>query len=243
MIWLKLLAFNIVLSFLINAIFCFNRTVYVLLVSILSALSTSIVYIVLEFEFLGLVFATVYVGGIAVMFLFLILTVDVRVENNEKVFVWAQMKLWKIISSVVFSTIFSFIFLWFCDPMLFASVDFYLFCNKKILLSWSYVDEPVYLVHQKEALFSHILTNYLDPSSVVYSNHDIEYKMWKDVSNYTPFTVEFFFDYFVYNDYIDDVYTLGVLFFFYHSPLLVLIGLFLLVTTIVAVIICLNIFG
>jgi NADH:ubiquinone oxidoreductase subunit 6 (subunit J) len=35
-------------------------------------------------------FATVYVGGIAVMFLFLILTVDVRVENNEKIFLRNQ---------------------------------------------------------------------------------------------------------------------------------------------------------
>jgi hypothetical protein len=69
----------------------------------------------------------------------------------------------------------------------------------------------------------------MDFSSLVYSGRDVDF--------------EFFMDHFFYNEYIDDVYTLGVLFFFYHYPLLILVGLFLLVTTIVAVIVCLNIFG
>ena len=177
------------------------------------------------------------------MFLFLILTVDVRVENNEKVFLRSQISFWKIIFPVIFSVFFSFVFLWFCDPMMFASMDFYLFCNKKILFSWNYSNEPIYLVHQGENLFSHRLFGFTDFSSLVYSEQDVEYLSVKVDCDYTPFSVEFFLDHFVYNDYIDDVYTLGVLFFFYHSPLLVLIGLFLLVTTIVAVIVCLNIFG
>jgi NADH:ubiquinone oxidoreductase subunit 6 (subunit J) len=98
-------------------------------------LFTSFIFIFFEFEFLGLIFATVYVGGIAVMFLFLILTVDVRVENNEKVFIWKQMVLSKLIFSIVLSIIFSFAFLYFCDPLMFASVDFYLYCNKKIIFA------------------------------------------------------------------------------------------------------------
>jgi hypothetical protein len=126
---------------------------------------------------------------------------------------------------------------------MFASMDFFLFCNKKILFSWSSSSEPIYLVHQGENLFSPRVYAFTDFSSLAYSEQDIEYLLMKRDCEYIPFSVEFFLDYFVYNDYIDDVYTLGVLLFFYHSPLLVLIGLFLLVTTIVAVIICLNIFG
>jgi hypothetical protein len=84
---------------------------------------------------------------------------------------------------------------------------------------------------------------YTDLSSLVYSRGDAEFKSLERGLQYTPFTFEFFMDYFFYNEYIDDVYTLGVLFFFYHYPLLVLVGLFLLVTTVVAVIVCLNIFG
>lgn len=243
MFLLKLIILNIVLVFFINIIFCFNRTVYVLLTSLLLFLLTSFIFIFFEFEFLGLIFGTVYVGGIAVMFLFLILTVDVRVENNEKIFIWKQMILSKVIFSVVFSVIFSFAFLYFCDPMLFASVDFYLYCNKKILFAWSLKNEPVYLLQQSENLFSPQVYAYTDLSSLVYSNRDIEFKWLENNGYQTPFTFEFFMDYFFYNECIDDVYTLGVLFFFYYYPLLILVGLFLLVTTIVAVIICLNIFG
>ena len=83
----KLIILNVILIFFINIIFCFNRTVYVLLTSLLLFLLTSFIFIFFEFEFLGLIFGTVYVGGIAVMFLFLILTVDVRVENTEKIFI------------------------------------------------------------------------------------------------------------------------------------------------------------
>jgi hypothetical protein len=188
-------------------------------------------------------FGTVYVGGIAVMFLFLILTVDVRVENNEKIFVWKQMALSKIIFSAFFSVLFSFAFLYFCDPMMFASIDFYLYCNKKILFAWSLKNEPIYLLHQGNTLFMPHLNAYTDLSSLVYSRGDIEFRALERGLQHTPFTFEFFMDYFFYNEYIDDVYTLGVLFFFYHYPLLVLVGLFLLVTTVVAVIVCLNIFG
>jgi hypothetical protein len=98
-------------------------------------------------------------------------------------------------------------------------------------------------LHQNKSLFVPNANIYTDLSSLVYSNNDLEVKALERSAHYIPFSFEFFMDYFFYNEYIDDVYTLGVLFFFYHYPLLVLIGLFLLVTTIVAVIICLNIFG
>jgi NADH:ubiquinone oxidoreductase subunit 6 (subunit J) len=135
MLLLKLTILSSVLVFFINIIFCFNRTVYILLTSLLLFLLTSFIFIFFEFEFLGLMFATIYVGGIAVMFLFLILTVDVRVENTERVFIWRQMVLSKLVFSIIFSMLFSFIFLYFCDPMMFASVDFYLYCNHKILFT------------------------------------------------------------------------------------------------------------
>lgn len=243
MLLLKLIILSSVLVFFINTIFCFNRTVYILLSSLLLFLMTSFIFIFFEFEFLGLMFGTIYVGGIAVMFLFLILTVDVRVENTERVFIWKQMALGKIVFAVIFSVLFSFVFLYFCDPMMFASVDFYLYCNRKILFVWSLQNEPIYLLQQSEVLFSPDCNNYLDFSSLVYSKSDFELKSLEKVGHYMPFNFEFFMDYFFYNEYIDDVYTLGVLFFFYHYPLLVLVGLFLLVTTVVAVIICLNIFG
>ena len=153
------------------------------------------------------------------------------------------MALSKLIFSVVFSVLFSFAFLYFCDPMLFSSIDFYLYCNKKILFAWSLKDEPVYLLHQSADLFSPRWDTYTDLSSLIYSNADVELKSLERNGGHLPFTFEFFMDYFFYNECIDDVYTIGVLFFFYHYPLFILVGLFLLVTTVVAVIVCLNIFG
>jgi hypothetical protein len=198
-----------------------------------------VLLIVLEFEFLGLIFGIIYVGGIAVMFLFLILTVDVRVENNTKVFVINVYSLCQKISlSVVFSTFFSFLFLKFCNPSLFYNIDFFLHCNRKILGGIEFPD-LIYMVDSLPSFYENI--HYTD--KLIYSASDPESSMHFAWSLYKIFDAEFFLDFFLYFEGVDDVNALGIFFLSYHYPLLVLIGLFLLVVTIVAVILCLNIFG
>ena len=74
---------SLVISLLINNFFIYNKTSYLLIFSIFIFNSISILFFVLELEFIAITFSMIYVGGIAVMFLFLILVVDVNIENVE----------------------------------------------------------------------------------------------------------------------------------------------------------------
>ena len=74
---------NILVAFFMNKIFLYNKTSYLLIGSIFLFMFASIIFFTLELEFLAITFSMIYVGGIAVMFLFLILVVDVNIENVE----------------------------------------------------------------------------------------------------------------------------------------------------------------
>ncbi len=109
---LIILFLSTIMCFLINSLFRFNRTVFILLSSVLVFLFVSFFIVFLGFEFLGLIFATVYVGGIVVMFLFLILIVDVRVENTQKLIFKNKDFFFTLFFSIVFTLFFSVFFMY-----------------------------------------------------------------------------------------------------------------------------------
>jgi NADH:ubiquinone oxidoreductase subunit 6 (subunit J) len=78
----------------------------------------------LDLEFLALAFAMVYIGGIAVMFLFLILIIDVKIENTKNLIYTNSKFLLITIITIVCSFIVSYIYLIFFDPFIFNNVDF-----------------------------------------------------------------------------------------------------------------------
>jgi NADH-ubiquinone/plastoquinone oxidoreductase subunit 6 len=63
--------------------FVYNKISYLLTFSIFAFSSISVLFFVLELEFIAITFYMIYVGGITVMFLFLITLVDVNLENPE----------------------------------------------------------------------------------------------------------------------------------------------------------------
>jgi NADH:ubiquinone oxidoreductase subunit 6 (subunit J) len=80
---LNIIIISFLIAFLINNFFIYNKTSYLLIFSIFIFNSISILFFILELEFIAITFSMIYVGGIAVMFLFLILVVDVNIENVE----------------------------------------------------------------------------------------------------------------------------------------------------------------
>src|SRR5579862_7429586 len=60
------------------------------------------------FEFLALSFSMIYIGGIAVMFLFLILVIDVKVDNTRKIV--SRVSLILLFSFLMASVVFYFVF-------------------------------------------------------------------------------------------------------------------------------------
>jgi len=77
------MSISFLMVFLINSIFLYNKTSYLLIFSIFIFNSVSVLFFILELEFVAITFSMIYVGGIAVMFLFLIMVIDVNVENTE----------------------------------------------------------------------------------------------------------------------------------------------------------------
>lgn len=114
----------LILSFIVNIIFIFNKTVYTLVTSVLVFLFVSIFLLFLDLEFLALSFAMIYIGGIAVMFLFLILIVDVKVENTKNIFFTNNYYFTAVVFTVFFSFFISVIYISFFDPFSFNSIYF-----------------------------------------------------------------------------------------------------------------------
>ena len=119
--YIRLFSCILILSYLINYIFLLNRTSFLLISSIFIFLSCSIIFFILELEFLAIAFSIVYVGGIAIMFLFLILTVDVRIENAEGRLLVPDIRISILIASFIFY------FLWLLlssyDPAIFNTFN------------------------------------------------------------------------------------------------------------------------
>lgn len=118
----------LILTYLLNKIFLFNRTIYTLLYAVIVFISISCYFIYLGFEFLGLSFFITYVGGIAVMFLFLIVVSDVKHENSKEIKKFMSKKDLYIVFLIFFCVIFfSLGFLLAYDFALFNDYEFKVF--------------------------------------------------------------------------------------------------------------------
>src|ERR1051325_7031624 len=73
--------FYIILIFIFNRIFGLSKTPYILVLSIFLFILVGVFLFFLELEFVATAFIIIYLGGIAVIFLFLIIVLDAKIEN------------------------------------------------------------------------------------------------------------------------------------------------------------------
>jgi len=100
----NLLTFNLIyLTLTLSALLVVfsNHVIFALFFLVLSFIIASILLLILECEFLALMFVIIYIGAIAVLFLFLIMMIDIKFRNLSKNLI------------IYFLTGFIFIFLFF----------------------------------------------------------------------------------------------------------------------------------
>lgn len=73
--------FSVVLVFSAITVVVASHSVFSLLFLVLSFLASAILLLMLECEFLALIFIVVYVGAIAVLFLFAVMMLDAKLQN------------------------------------------------------------------------------------------------------------------------------------------------------------------
>lgn len=73
--------FSLVLVFSATAVVVASHSVFSLLFLVLSFLASAFLLFMLECEFIGLIFIVVYVGAIAVLFLFAVMMLDAKLQN------------------------------------------------------------------------------------------------------------------------------------------------------------------
>jgi NADH:ubiquinone oxidoreductase subunit 6 (subunit J) len=119
---IKILILISLIAYFVNSVFFYNKTSYILIGSIFLFVFSSMLFFILELEFLAIIFSMIYVGGIAVMFLFLILVVDVNIENVEGTKLTKVKKIDCLLISI-FSFVLTFILLAATDPLIFSNLD------------------------------------------------------------------------------------------------------------------------
>jgi len=76
--------FSVVLVFSAIAVVVASHSVFSLLFLVLSFLASAFLLLMLECEFLALIFIVVYVGAIAVLFLFAVMMLDAKLQNLKR---------------------------------------------------------------------------------------------------------------------------------------------------------------
>jgi len=76
--------FSAILVLSSNMVINVKSSVFSVLYLVLSFISASIILFIFECEFLALTFIIVYVGAIAVLFLFVVMMLDVKTQNENK---------------------------------------------------------------------------------------------------------------------------------------------------------------
>jgi NADH-quinone oxidoreductase subunit J len=61
-----------------------TNTVHSVFYLVLSFISTSIIFILAELDYLGLLVIIIYVGAIAILFLFVVMMINIKVEDQNK---------------------------------------------------------------------------------------------------------------------------------------------------------------
>ena len=79
---LYLLSILLVLSSLL--VICVSNTVYSVLFLILSFIASAGILFLLDCEFMALIFVVIYVGAIAILFLFVVMMLDIKITDSFK---------------------------------------------------------------------------------------------------------------------------------------------------------------
>jgi NADH-quinone oxidoreductase subunit J len=90
----------------------------VLLGSLFAYFTAVILLFYCGMEFFGLVFLIILMGGISVMFLFILLIIDVRAENNKKTFYFHYSFFISLIFSTIFTGFLVYFYLFYFNPHL-----------------------------------------------------------------------------------------------------------------------------
>nr|QYC61878.1 NADH dehydrogenase subunit 6 [Stephanopyxis turris] len=75
--------FSIMLLISALLIITLQNSIYAILCLILSFIASTGLLFLLEFEFMGLIFIVIYVGAIAVLFLFIIMMLDIKFNSSK----------------------------------------------------------------------------------------------------------------------------------------------------------------
>lgn len=215
---------SIILSFLfallLNRILSLSKTPYILVLSIFLFLVVGIFLFFLELEFIATAFIIIYVGGIAIIFIFLIIVLDSRSENmvNYAIsFEWVKNSV--IVSLLV--TFFYKIILFYYSPLMFNSI---LFKQMQISTLYPFKAVSFYLSCLSSDLFQIIN----QPGGL------LRYKLklyYKSISMYdTWFDTAFYW----FSDF-QDLFILGSVAFKNFSVEITMVAVFLFLATIVAI--------
>ena len=110
---------TLILTYIFLYTFYFSKTIYIMLYSVIMFFFSFMFLIYIEFEFFAISILTIYIGGIAVMFLFLIMVIDLSDEaylmTNDSNF------LINFILILGFSLVTYYFFIAYYDPLFFRS--------------------------------------------------------------------------------------------------------------------------
>lgn len=210
----------LVLTYLVNSIFRLNKTVYILLYAVLVFIFISFYLIYLGFEFLALSFFITYIGGIAVMFLFLIIVLNVKLENSREIKKpFFKNYFYILLLNLILVVIFSILFFWVYNYEMFNSREFYQ------EVSSIFIDQPTLLgtLLDKTELFNFYPLTFRGHS--LYKVHDL----W----DYN-FDVTLMHEFNNLQSEYSDIFTLGVFLYKEHYLILIAIAFFLLVAIILS---------
>lgn len=154
MITIKII-FLFILCFFITAILNFNRTFYMIIFSSLIFFLVAGILILNGVEYFGLVMIIIYNGAIVVMFLFLVLTINMRNENSMSIFTFSS-RFWKLLFLLLIVSLFVYFFL------------------KMLIIDYSFVRKPPKLIYNLKEAFN-LITSYWLSDEFEYSYNDWDY--------------------------------------------------------------------
>ena len=151
---LNIIIISFLIAFLINNFFIYNKTSYLLIFSIFIFNSISVLFFILELEFIAITFSMIYVGGIAVMFLFLILVVDVNIENVEGSKI-VELKLLPCFIIALITVVIVQLLIFNFDAFTFNTIDFIEFVADLINFNF-YINLNEFFIYNQLAVYNSI---------------------------------------------------------------------------------------
>lgn len=219
----NLILIIIVVFVLSNGIFKQNKTSFILLSGLLVFLLSFCYIIFLGFEFLALSFIITYMGGIIVMFLFLVMVIEVSSENTKEL-----KSSWSL--NYIYMVIFGIFCVIFISEVLLFNYDFYSYNN---IGFYRFINDNFYC---GDGFANYEGLVYTDLKVWNWVNYSRDYFLY--VAN-TAWSTQIFSEFSYLNNNFGDIYALGLFLYSKYSFLLMLImSLLLLISVILSTSIC-----